>query len=278
VSAYVGPFKRVDTAKGHHYLDANRRRVPGVTTILSDGLPKAALINWAGNATAEYAVDNWDDLSTLAPSARLKKLQKARYEDRDKGANRGTEIHKIAEPLIRGDEVDVPEELAGHVESYVQFLDEFNPIAVLVETTVYSVKHGYCGTLDTIFDFPGGLRGFHQDRPRILVDLKTNRSGIFGETSLQLAGYRYAETYLGPDGTEQPMIGVDGCAAIHVKADGFELRPVTAGQQQFRDFLYAQQIRRFDAESRDLIGPAIDPPSRVQRRRLEIASDPKDAS
>lgn len=260
---FVGPIRRVDTAKGHHYLDANDRRVPGVTSVTDGGLPKKALINWAGNATAAYAIDNWNGLAALPTSERLRRLQGGRYEDKDRAANRGTEVHTLAERLVKGEEVPIPEELAGHAESYVHFLDEFDPQPVLVEGTVYSIKHGYAGTLDLIADFPTLSQ-------RLLVDLKTNRSGIFGETALQLAGYRYAETYLDPAGAPQPMLNVDGCAALHVRANGFDLIPLIVGPQQFRDFLYAQQIKRFDDGASDLVGSPIPPPSRVQRRRLEI--------
>lgn len=265
MTGYVGPIRRVDTARGHHYVDTNGRRVPGVTTI-TGALPKDALINWAANTTAGYTIDHWDELATMAPSERLKKLQGARYEDKDRAANRGTEVHKIAEQLITGAEVDIPEELAGHAESYVHFLDEFNPQPVLIEAVVFSHKHGYAGTLDLIADFPTLNK-------RLLCDVKTNRSGIFGETSIQLAGYRYAEVYVDTDGNEQPMLPVDGCAAIHVRADGFSLIPVIAGPQQHRILLYAQQIKQFDTDSRDLIGSPIDPPSRVQRRRLEVITN-----
>jgi hypothetical protein len=271
VNTYVGPIRRIDTAKGHHYVDADNRRVPGVTT-LTGALPKDALINWAANTTAGYTVDHWDELAKMAPSERLKKLQGARYEDKDRAANRGTEVHKLAEKLITGVEVEIPEELAGHAESYVHFLDEFDPQPILIEGVVFSHKHGYAGTLDLIADFPT------LDK-RLLCDVKTNRSGIFGETAIQLAGYRYAETYLDPDGVEQPMLEVDGCAAIHVRADGFDLIPVTAGPQQHRVLLYAQQIKQFDADSRELVGAPIPPPSRMQRRRLEIVRNLlKDAS
>jgi hypothetical protein len=270
MSAFVGPIRRVDTAKGHHYVDANKRRVPGVTTI-TDALPKAALINWAANATAGYAIDHWDGLSALLPSERLKKLQGARYEDKDRAANRGTEVHKLAEQLITGAEVEIPEELAGHAESYVQFLDEFNPQPVLIEAVVYSNRHGYAGTLDLVADFPTLGK-------RLLVDVKTNRSGIFGETAIQLAGYRFADVYLDEHGAEQAMLEVDGCAAIHVRADGFDLIPVTANQQQHRVLLYAQQIREFDQSSRDLVGSPVTPPSRTQRRRLELVTSPVEAA
>lgn len=272
MSAFVGPIRRVDTAKSHHYVDANGRRVPGVTTVLGGGLPKPALINWAGNATAEYAVDNWAALSELSPSARLKKLQGARYEDRDAAANRGTEVHALGERLLKGEEVDVPDELAGHVESYVHFLDEYEVQPVLVETTVYSIKHGYAGTLDSVLDFPNGLKGFSQSSPRILADVKTNRSGVFGDVAYQLAPYRYSEFILGDDDSERPMIPVDGCAVIHVRADGFDLVPITAGPAQYRQFLYIAEVHRAAEESRDLVGAPVPIPSRVQRRRLEIVT------
>lgn len=263
MSGYIEPITRVETAKGHHYTDGNGRRVPGVTTVTDGGLPKKALIDWAGNSTAAYAVDNWDELAKLPPTARLKRIQGGRYEDKDRAANRGTEVHALAEKLITGEEVKIPEEIAGHAESYVHFLDEFDPQPILIEGTVYSIKHGYAGTLDLIADFPTIGK-------RLLVDLKTNRSGIFGETALQLAGYRYAEKYVDSSGAALPMLEVDGCAAIHVRADGFDLIPLTVSERQFRQFLYAQQIKHFADESRDLVGAPIAPPSRVQRRRLEI--------
>lgn len=279
MSPYQGPIRRVDTAKSHHYVDANKRRVPGVTTIIGDGIPKKALINWAANATAEYAIDHWDDLTALDHSKRLKKLQGARYEERDAAANRGTEVHTAGERLAAGEEIEVADSIAGHVESYVQFLDEFNPTVLLLEGTVFSHHHGYAGTLDAIFRFDRPLPPhFPQDNPTLLCDLKTNRSGIFGETALQLAGYRYADCYVDKDGGEHPMIPVDGCAAIHVRADGYSLIPVTAGPAQHRALLYAAEVKRFCDESRDLVGDPIVPPNRMRRRTLQITESTKDAS
>jgi hypothetical protein len=274
VSTFAPPIRRIETARGHHYVDANRQRVPGVTTILSGGMPKPALINWAANSTAEYAVDNWAALSGLTPSERLKKLQGARYEVRDAAANRGTQI----QPLARGEEVDVPDDIAGHVESCVQFLDEFRPDPVLLEATVYSLKYGHAGTLDAVFDFPNGLRGFPQPAPRILIDWKSNRTGVYGESAYQLAAYRCSEFMLDEAGNGQPMIPVDGCAVVHLKADGFDLIPMTAGPVQYREFLYIAQVRRVTDESRDLVGNPIPPPSRVQRRRLEIVTPQLEAA
>lgn len=254
MSDYTPPIRRKDHGRGHSYVDAHGVKVPGVTTILGDGVPKPALVNWAANVTAEYAVDNWDRLSTLTPSAKLKELTKARFADRDAAAKRGTEVHGLAERLIHGEEVDVPDELAGHVESYVDFLDRFHVEPVLVEFVVVSHAYGWAGTADLVADFPTLGK-------RLLCDIKTNRSGVFGETAWQLAGYRYADAYVDQDNTERPMIEVDGCAVIHVRADGFDLYPMRVGPQQLREFRYVQQVARACAHSRDYVGDAITPPA-----------------
>lgn len=259
-------IRRVNRGKSHHYVDdATGHRVPGVTTILGDGIPKPALINWAANATIEYAIDNWEDLTGKTPSVRTKELSGARYAAKDVAANRGTQVHGIAEKLIRGDRVAIPDGLAGYVESYVRFLDEFDARAVLVERTCYNAAHAYCGTFDLVADLldPDDPEPDPNLRRRVrwLLDIKTNRSGIFGETALQLAAYRHAEVWIDEDqGTEHDMPEVERAGAIHVRADGYSLVPVEAGDIQFRQFLYAQQIAQFTATSRELVGePVISP-------------------
>jgi len=264
-------IKRRDQGKTHTYVDSETgARIPGVTSILDGGIPKPALINWAATATAEYAIDNWANLADLTPSVRLKTLNGARYAVKDTAANRGTQVHAMAEKLVHGDEVAVPDGLEGHVEAYVKFLDEFDVEPVLVERTVWSQEHNYCGTFDLIANLldPDDLEPDPELRRRVcwLLDLKTNRSGIFGETALQLAAYRYAEWWIDDDGIERDMPQVERVGAVHVTADGYELRPLIAGPEQFRTFLYAQQIADFTATSRELVGePVVSPQTSTYR-------------
>lgn len=259
-------IRRVDRGKNHWYEDAETgERIPGVTTITDKGLPKEALINWAASATAEAAVDRWDEFTELTPSQRLKALQRARYEQKDAAANRGTQVHDLAERLVVGEKVTVPDELTGYVESYCRFLDEFDVQPVLVERTVYSQQHNYCGTFDLIADlldpFDPEPDMDNRRRLRLLMDIKTNRSGIFGDIALQLAAYRYADMWIDPDeGAEHDMPEVDDCAGIHVRADGYSLIPVEAGPAQHRAFLYVKQVAEFVAGSRDLVGEAMPSP------------------
>jgi len=262
---YSPPIRRVNRGRGHSYVDANGAKVPGVTTILSNGVPKPALVNWAANTTAAYAIDHWDELTEMSPSVRMAKLKDARYADRDAAANRGTAVHALAEKLVLGKEVDVPDELAGHVESYVKFLDDWNVQPVLTEFVVVSHKHGYAGTGDLIADL------VNPDEPREttrwLLDVKTSRSGVYGETALQLAGYRYADFYLDEAGNEVALPVVERTGVIHVRADGYDLVPVCAEPAQFRALLYVQQVAEFCAEARDLVGDALLPP-RLQEASL----------
>ncbi|MQB00520.1 MAG: hypothetical protein GEU78_09555 [Actinobacteria bacterium] len=258
-------IKRVDRGKNHWYVDTETGdRVPGVTTITDGGLPKKALINWAANATAEAAIDRWDELAELTPSVRLKTLQGARYAVKDAAAKQGTKVHNLAEKLVHGERVTVPDEIAGHVQSYTRFLDEFDVRPILVEKTVHSATHNYCGTFDLIADLlnPDDPEPDPEQRNRItaLLDLKTNRSGIFGETALQLAGYRYADMWVDDDGNEYEIPEVDMCGAVHVRTDGYSLIPLEVTPLQHRQFLYVQQVAQFDQTSRELVGEPIEPP------------------
>ncbi|HEX7746209.1 MAG TPA: hypothetical protein VF462_13210 [Micromonosporaceae bacterium] len=271
-------IKRVNHGRGHSYVDTDTGlKIPGVTTITGDGVPKKALIEWSATATIDYAIDHWADLSKKPVSVRAKELKGARYATKDTAANRGTQVHKLAAQLVNGVKVAVPDGLEGYVQSYVRFLDDFDVEPLFVEQTVVSRTHRYCGTLDLIAELldpddpepDPAVRG----RLRWLLDVKTNRSGIFGETALQLAGYRYADAIVDDDGTELDMVDVDRTGAVWVRPDGYDLVPVEAGPLQHRHFLYAQQIGEFIASDRDLIGDPIVSP-RTSTYRLVAADEP----
>jgi hypothetical protein len=258
MTKYCPPIRRITRGKNHHYEDADGRRVPGVTTILGSGLPKPQLINWAGTATAQGAVDNWDTLSELPPAARLKALENIRYEVTNKAKNRGTQVHLYAEALVQGIEVKgVPDELRPYVENYVRFIDAWKLDPILVEVVIANYTYGFAGTLDLVAD----LTGPTGERERWLLDIKTGEKGIYAETALQLAAYRFSEFYLDQDGNEQPMIGVDNTGAIHITADDAQLIPTISERDQLNMFRIAQKIYEYDKDKDGLILPALRLPS-----------------
>ena len=251
-------IRRRKFGTGHAYY-VDEVKVPGVTTIIGDTTPKN-LTDWSARCAADFAIDNWDELLAMRPSERHKALHYAYRHDRDSAGRRGTEVHRIAERLVAFEEVAKPEALAGHIDSYVRFLDTMNPEPVAVELVVVNRTLRYCGTADLVCDL-GEVTAEEVIPPcRWLLDLKTSRSGIWPETALQLTGYSRAESYLDPEtGEERPLdaLKIDRCGAVHITADGWELRPVDTGEQVWEHFQRLRWLYDQQDQMRAWIGPAV---------------------
>ncbi len=100
------------------------------------------------------------------------------------------------------------------------------------------------------------------DGRRLVADIKTSRSGIFPETALQLAAYRYADAYLDADGREQSMseLDISGAFGIWVRADGYDVYEVTADEAQHNKFLHVATVARWAKDNRSLISDALTAP------------------
>lgn len=249
-------FRRRNYGRGHAYYLGDRK-LDGVTTVISKGLPKPALVQWAANCAADLACDEWDTLAELPLSERRKRLAKAPDVKRNAAAAKGTRIHALAEPLAHGKQVDVPPELAGHVESCVRFLDEWEPETAYSEFSVYHDRYLYAGTGDLIADMRG---------QRWLLDWKTSASGAYGDTAFQLAAYKYAthllDTEPGAGDMVVKMPPVDQCGVVWLRGDGYDVYPYHVDEAVFRQFLYIQQTAKAAEACRDYKGDALLPPVR----------------
>jgi len=257
-AALVPTFRRRNYGRNHAYYLGDTKLI-GVTTALSKGYPKPALPYWSARTVAEYVADvdlahlvNLRDMGRGATVAALKEIP---WVKRDAAALRGTELHNLAEKLIDGQRVEVPEPQVGLVESVVKFMNEWQPTPLLVEKTVGSRRWMYAGTFDLIAELPDGRR--------VLFDYKTSASGIWPETAMQLAAYRYADCYLetGPAGSaEIPMseVGIDECMAVWVRADGYDVHPLDTGEDVFRTFLAALYVARQNIAPDKQTPPAVE--------------------
>jgi hypothetical protein len=254
---------RKNHGRNHSYrIDGDK--VPGVTTIT--GFYKSgALAKYPGTATAEYAVNNWDSLTAMPPADRLKTLYGAQYGERDAAAGRGTQVHRIGARIAAGETgVPYPDELAGHVESYRDFLDRLDPVVQAVELVIGNRTHRYCGTLDLIADlgaveWQGGII----PPSRWLLDVKTNRSGIWPETAMQLCGYEHAEVFIAEDGSERPMSlfdpPIERCGAVWVRGDGWDLVPLDTGPDTWQTFVYLAWLVHHEEDRKEWVGAAAGP-------------------
>jgi hypothetical protein len=253
----AGPRNATTTNRGRTYLWRDET-FDSVTTILSGGIPKPALTNWAAKSVAEYVAANLDEVRAIASkdtAAAIDLMKGSPWRQRDAAAAQGSDIHAWAEAHVLGKQPPAPPKAhKPYLDGFLRFLDEWQPAYEMSEATVYSRRYGYAGTLDAIATIDGA---------RTLIDYKTGK-GVYGEVALQLAAYRFAEFVGMPNGDEVPVGPVDAAAVLHLTPDGYFLIPVTADEVAFRFFLYAQQVRIFgESVSREVLGAPMACPTRA---------------
>lgn len=242
---------RRNYGNGHGYL-LDGEKVPGVTTVIG-ALDKPALVNWAAQTTAAYAIDHWERLSGVGVANRLKELEAARYQKNKTAVVKGNRIHAMGERVAAGEPIDdVPQELRSAVQAYADMLDAwgFEPIAL--EAPAANFDYRYAGTFDGIFT--------SEKTGPVLVDIKTGK-GVYSETALQLAAYMHCDVYLeeveqtGPRGgklksewVERDMPGLNGALVFHIRTEtedspaSVEVLPVTVDEGIFDTFLYLLEV------------------------------------
>lgn len=246
-----GGTYRQDVGKFHrYYIDGVR--VPGCTTAIGNGAPKN-LSKWGAETTAAKAVNEWDRLAGLPVAQRLKELEKAPFDVIDRAGIKGTRVHKLAEKILAGETVTVPEEVAGYVQACRDFLRDYGVKPVLVEEPVFSRAHQYGATLDLLAELKDGRIA--------LIDWKTNKSGAWGDTAWQLAASRYAEFRVGPEGKELPVPQVDLCGVVWLTAeDGYVFYPYEVTPDVFEEYLAIMRVADAVENSKSYRGDPLTPP------------------
>jgi hypothetical protein len=267
---------RINAGTGHWYK-VDGRKSDGVTTLIKNGRPNHNLIGWAARETAEYVADNPDVVEALREAGRpalVGALSKIHTGVLQAAGRRGTKVHKAAEKLIIGEEVEYDDEIAGHVEAYIQFLDEWRVNPILVECIVASRTWGYTGTTDIVADIvtPGDITPtiapwLTETIPagtklRAILDPKSNRTAVYPDAAYQLAAYRYADVYVDPvTEAEVPMaeLGIEFAAVVHVRADGYDVHPMDAGPDTFKTFQHLATVARRVSDDAALVGGRVYP-------------------
>lgn len=229
-------------AHGHGYL-LDGEKIDGVSSVLNV-MPKS-LSQWAADCAANYAVEQWDKLADLPLTKRLDLIRYAHRDVVGEAAARGTDVHNYGEKLVRGESVEIPDELRGPVQGYARFLDRFEIEPVATEAVIGNISNRYGGRGD-LWANVGKLDCF------AYVDLKTGKN-VYESVVLQCAAYDGAEVWQpdGPD-SEEPYTPVDLVFVAHIGPDDTRLLPVRGaagapkpGPVEFRTFQYLQQIKRW---------------------------------
>lgn len=281
-----------------------------VTTIIGC-LDKPALLYWAAEQTATAAINQcktWQAmLEEQGEPETVKWLRDARFRSGKNAlsaAALGTVVHAACEEyalsgvrpsverlceLVRGENPKLPmpavrgeaDSARQMVDSFDQFLQDFQPEYIATEVTVYSPTFGYAGTAD----------GFAViDGMPVILDYKTSREsydkdgkpkGPYPEVALQLAAYRYAEAaavwrprryeqfrrrYYLLSTDEQAMSvpppAVDGGVVIHLSPQRYGVYPVRCDESVHEQFLFVLEAARWHFQtSKDAVGAEMAPPA-----------------
>ena len=235
--------------ENHNYYLDGKGPIVSVTSVLKIVDKSGPLIGWAKRITAEAALRHAAELpqwiEDFGGDGAVGMLTKATNVIRDKAANAGSEIHQLADAIVKGQEVVVPEELQPYVTALLHWQQEFEPEYLASEEMVFS-RHGYAGTLDAIVRISGEVW---------LVDYKTSK-GVYEETALQLAAYGAADFIGRPgDPLRYSIPPVDQYGVVHIRPEGAELVPydVTGA---FEAFLAAKRLGEWRS-SRQIVGQPI---------------------
>ncbi|OIH85987.1 hypothetical protein BLJ79_04115 [Arthrobacter sp. UCD-GKA] len=201
---------------GNHTYRLDSKPVRGVTGLIGAGIPKDNLIPWAAEVAGTWAMDHLDELRTMDRANAIQTMRMAWRKVRDDAGITGTAVHGLAEQLATTGEVEAPDELAGYIEGFADFLEAWQITPVLTERPCGNRTDHFGGTFDMLATSPLLLTPEQlADGWVVQVDLKTSK-GVYGETALQTAAYSKAEFYVDTAGNEQPMLKVAKTYVAHV--------------------------------------------------------------
>ena len=209
---------------------------PGVTTILNVMDKSGALMGWAARNTAEAAINLYADgslasmLNSVGNEGTVKALTSRSSWKRDEAAQLGTEVHALADLVVRGEPTpSMTDTQRGRVLHYAAWwkgqlaqgaklrLSE----AMVVRPDLNESQTGWGGTFDLLY--------YDGDGATVLADIKTGKA-VYKEAVLQLAAYGLA-TIVQPSldnplivPNVYPMPKIDKYKVIHVTAE--ECRPI----------------------------------------------------
>lgn len=148
---------------GFYRCPLTGQKYRSVTTTLSQGIPKEALVFWAGNVVAESAMSNLPYLIKASMSASASAeaydwLRRAHTRKKDERADIGSAVHKVIEHHIL--QTPVPEEIANdpdlapYLTQFEAFTRDYGVTYTASEMVVASDEDLYAGTLDFMFQSP----------------------------------------------------------------------------------------------------------------------------
>ena len=248
--------RRLKDERGGRFYTVQDRLLPSVTNILGC-VGKPALIGWAAKTERELCLQAacalWDEaptgtkMSAMAYRATLEARigkQKAHARELAKAGEIGSQVHSLIEWNLRR-ELGLPVKEQPTISDAAQWAfmawEDWKKQAGLkpieIERTVWSLTHGYAGTMDLLGEVDIAGVG----RTVAVLDWKSGKA-IYPEARLQNAAYVHALCEMGD--AAPPLHGLI-VRLPKVESDpAFEVKHIPADDQTglFRSFLSALDL------------------------------------
>lgn len=277
--APTGPDRIPKPSQGWYRDKVTGAKLRRVTTILSQGMPKEALVFWAGNITAETAIANLPYLvsSSLRPEQRAEAydwLRRAHTRKKDARAEIGGAVHDVIEAHVLGQPIPedllTDEEIAPYLEHFLQFVADWDVTFEASEMTVGNFADGYAGKLDYLLKSPLIARQIGAPADAVIIgDTKTGGEldikGVYPEAGIQMSAYRAAEVCWLRDGTRLPLPAMHTTGVVlHLRPEGYRLIPVECGPEVYAAFLHIKQVAEFQTgTAKTVVGEALSLPATI---------------
>ena len=224
--------------------------MPSVTNVIGV-LDKPYLHGWYAKLAADAAVDvtfTHPGLIQKRPRDAKDWIKKAAPRYTDAAADLGTAVHDAVERLAREETFDIPDRLAGYVESWRQFVADFEPTFLHLEATCFgevpaeetgagSLK--YAGTADFICRINGVT---------LMGDYKAGRA-VHTEAALQASGLAHASEITLDDDSMAPMPAIGGGLVVHLTPERYFAYPAQIGGMSWDTFQRLRRVWQFHVDN-----------------------------
>lgn len=233
----TAPDMSVHTDSGRFYhKPGSQHLVPSITNIINK-LAKPGIAYWGYKQCGLYVADELDALVALHDRTAIVDLVKsAPHRSTDKSSNRGDVVHNWIDLRVRsGGKEPTEEQIASEPDAgarnmwrhFLALEESYSIEWVHSETTVWSDKYEYAGTIDWM----GSVLGF-----MTLGDTKTGNN-IYPTVGMQLAAAYYADYAFDDDGNQFELPKAERFAALHLRPQGARLNPIENIEANFEAFL-----------------------------------------
>lgn len=277
----VGEERIPKPSQGWYRDPVTGTKLRRVTTILSLGTSKDALVYWSANFTAQAAIDNLPQLMASSRSREERAemydwLRKAHVRRKEERGEVGTAVHRVIESKILGAPIPADllddQELAPFIEHFLTFVHDWEIDFEASEMVVGNYEEGYAGTLDYTYRSPliARLLGVPA-RTLFMGDTKTGGEldvkGVYAEAGLQMAAYRRAKVGWLRDGRriDLPLTHSTGIV-LHLRPEGYRVHPLECGDDVFEAFLHVKRVAEWTSGlSKSVVGAPLELPAQNER-------------